>query len=74
MQEVDDENIAAVRVSLGRYILRERDYEFDVPPMYKKIKNRKVLKSSHALTNSQSYMKSISLQLESLKGSTLWKP
>ena len=39
-QEVDDENIAAVRVSLGRYILRERDYEFDVPPMYKKIKNR----------------------------------
>ena len=40
-QEVDDENIAAVRVSLGRYVLRERDYEFDVPPMYKKIKNRK---------------------------------
>ena len=39
-QEVDEENINAVRVSLGRYILRERDYEFDVPPMYRKIKNR----------------------------------
>ena len=38
-QEVDDENNAAVRVSLDRYILRERDYEFDVPSMYKKIKN-----------------------------------
>jgi len=38
-QEVDEENIDAVRISLGRYILRERDYEFDVRPIYKKVKS-----------------------------------
>ena len=33
---MDEANIEAVRVSLARYVLRERDYEFDVRPIYKK--------------------------------------
>ncbi|CAG5094424.1 Oidioi.mRNA.OKI2018_I69.XSR.g13544.t2.cds [Oikopleura dioica] len=34
-QQVDEENIKDVRLSLGRYILKGRQYPFDVSPMYK---------------------------------------
>jgi len=34
-QQVDEENIQDVRISLGRYVIREREYPYDVSPMYK---------------------------------------
>lgn len=68
-QEVDDENINAVRVSLGRYILRERDYEFDVPPMYRKIKNSPMIEP--IISPGDSMTPEISLFLEKIKKSVI---
>ena len=68
-QEVDDENINAVRVSLGRYILRERDYEFDVPPMYKKIKNSPMIEP--IISPGDSMTPEISRFLEKIKKSVI---
>lgn len=68
-QEVDEENINAVRVSLGRYILRERDYEFDVPPMYRKIKNSPMIEP--IISPGDSMTPEISLFLEKIKKSVI---
>jgi hypothetical protein len=68
-QEVDQENINAVRVSLGRYILRERDYEFDVPPMYKKIKHSPMIEP--IISPGDSMTPEISLFLEKIKKSVI---
>jgi len=62
-QEVDEDNIEAVRISLSRYILRERDYEFDVRPIYKKSKHSPVIEPLNTLCVD----KDIALFLEKIK-------
>lgn len=64
-QEVDSENINAVRVSLGRYILRERDYEFDVRPIYKKVKHSPMIEPIDSPCDNMT--PEISLFLEKIK-------
>jgi len=62
-QEVDEDNIEAVRISLSRYILRERDYEFDVRPIYKKSMHSPVIEP----LNTPCVDQEITLFLEKIK-------
>jgi hypothetical protein len=54
-----------VRSSLARYILRERNYEFDVKPIYKKVKNSIMIEPLNAA--GQQITPEISLFLEKIK-------